>query len=371
MIPFLDLKAQYASIRAEILAAITAVLDSGQYSLGPAVAEFEHAFARFCGVEHVVAVSSGTSALHLALLAAGVRKGDEVITTAHTFIATAAAVEYIGARPVLVDIELERMTIDPAKVEAAITLRTRAIIPVHLYGQCADMGPILAIAQQRGIAVVADAAQAHGASYQGKPVATLGGTACFSFYPGKNLGAYGEGGAIATNETEWANAMRAMRDWGQRKKGEHTLPGFNYRMDNIQGAVLGVKLARLNEWNARRRSRAALYDKLIRERIAHGAVIRPQAVSDGDPVWHLYVVRVRDRDGARARMERDGVQTGIHYPLPVHLQPVFAHLGYHAGDFPVAEAVTREIISLPIYPELTDRQVVEVVDSLGRAVTGV
>jgi len=265
MIPFLDLKAQYRNLQAEILPAIAAVLESSQFVLGKEVARFEEEFAEYCGVRHCVAVNSGTSALHLALLAAGVKPGDEVITTSFTFVATVAAILYAGAKPVLVDIHPESYTIDPELLPAAVTPRTRAILPVHLYGQPADMDPIMAIARTHGLVVIEDACQAHGATYKNRKVGGIGELGCFSFYPGKNLGAYGEGGAVTTNTAAFDETLRMMRDWGQREKYLHELQGFNYRMDGIQGAILRVKLRRLNEWTEQRRSHASLYDRLLRD----------------------------------------------------------------------------------------------------------
>jgi dTDP-4-amino-4,6-dideoxygalactose transaminase len=352
MIPYLDLKAQYRSIKDEIDAAVLRVLDSTQYILGDEVAAFEREFASYCQASETVAVNSGTSALHLALLAAGIGAGDEVITTPFTFVATVAAIRYTGATPVLVDIEPDYFTIDPAKIEAAVTPRTRAIIPVHLYGQPADMAPILDLARRRGLTVIEDAAQAHGADYHGARCGSIAEVAAFSFYPGKNLGAYGEGGALTTTRADIAATCRTLRDWGQERRYEHRFKGFNYRMDGIQGAILRVKLRHLDAWTERRRQVAAWYA----DALDHDVVRLPQTRPGCRHVYHVYVVRSQTRDALRTSLTAQGIQTGIHYPIPVHLQPAHADLGYTAGDFPVAEGVAREVLSLPIFPELSDGQ---------------
>ncbi|MBF0629238.1 MAG: DegT/DnrJ/EryC1/StrS family aminotransferase [Magnetococcales bacterium] len=356
MIPFLDLQAQYHALRPEMLEAISGVLESTQFVLGDAVAAFERDFAAFCGTRHAVAVNSGSSALHLALLAAGVGPGDEVITTPTTFVATTAAILYAGARPVFVEINPVTHCLDPNRVEQAITPRTRVILPVHLHGLMAEMDPLLEIAGRHGLLVIEDAAQAHGARYRGRKAGELGAMGCFSFYPGKNLGAYGEGGAVVTHSDEYAVKLRMLRDWGLAGRHNHVLKGFNFRMDGIQGAVLGVKLPHLDGWNAARRSRAALYDALL----APGGVSIPRPPAHCEPVYHVYAVRLAARDRIQAALQARGVATNIHYPRPVHLQPAYADLGYGPGAFPHAEAAAREFLSLPIYPELTDDQVAEV-----------
>jgi dTDP-4-amino-4,6-dideoxygalactose transaminase len=353
MIPYLDLRAQYQSIKPEVDAAIARVLESAQFVLGDAVAGFERAFADYCGAGEAIGVNSGTSALHLALLAAGVGPGDEVITVPFTFVATVSAIGYAGARAVLVDIEPDYYTMDPAKLEKAITPRTKAIIPVHLYGQPADMDPILSIARKHGLTVIEDAAQAHGAKYHGRPCGSMGEVGCFSFYPGKNLGAYGEGGAVVTNNRELARRIRTLRSWGEEKRYEHTVKGFNYRMDGIQGAVLGVKLRHLEAWTEARRSRAAVYRQVLADVPVPLPVERPGARH----VYHVFAVRVSQREMWRERLAAAGVQTGVHYPIPVHLQPAHLDLGYRRGDFPVSEAAADEVLSLPLYPELTDAQI--------------
>jgi dTDP-4-amino-4,6-dideoxygalactose transaminase len=353
MIPFVDLKAQYRALKPEIDRAIQQVLDESQYILGPAVAGFERNFASFCRTTEAIGVNSGTSALHLALLAAGVGPGDEVITVPFTFVATVAAIEYAGAKPVLVDVEPDYWTMDPAKLEAAITPRTKAIVPVHLYGQPADMDPILAIAEKHGLTVIEDACQAHGSEYKGRRCGSMGRVACFSFYPGKNLGAYGEGGAVVTSDAPLAAKIRLLRAWGEETRYEHKYRAFNYRMDGIQGAVLGVKLKHLEAWTTARRTRAAVYA----QRLADTGVALPVERPGARHVYHAYVVRLKDRDAWRSRLGEAGVQTGVHYPIPVHLQPAYRDLGYDVGVFPVAERAAEEVLSLPIFPELTDAQI--------------
>jgi len=365
MIPYLDLKAQYRGIKDEIDAAVLRVLDSAQFILGEEVAAFEREFATYCQAPESVGMNSGTSALHLALLAAGIGPGDEVITTPFTFVATVAAIRYAGATPVFVDVEPDHLTIDPSKIESAITRRTRAIVPVHLYGQPADMNPILEIAGTRGLTVVEDAAQAHGSEYHGRRCGSLSGIAAFSFYPGKNLGAYGEGGSITTTRHDLATTCRVLRDWGQEKRYEHRLKGFNYRMDGIQGAVLRVKLRHLEAWTERRREVAQWYA----EALDPASVRLPKERPGCRHVYHCYVVRSDDRDGLRDALGQQGIQTGIHYPIPVHLQPAHEDLGYKAGDFPVAEAAAREVLSLPIYPEMTRAQVQAVANAVSAART--
>jgi dTDP-4-amino-4,6-dideoxygalactose transaminase len=349
MIPFLDLKAQYRAIKPEIEAAIARILDSGQYILGDEVAAFEEEFAAYSGARHGVAVNSGTSALHVALLAAGVKAGDEVITVPFTFVATVSAIGYTGARAVFVDVDPRSYTMDVTKLEAAITPRTKAIVPVHLYGQPADMDPILEIARRHNLPVIEDACQAHGAEYKGRRAGSLGTYGCFSFYPGKNLGAYGEGGIAVTNDPAGAKTMRMLRDWGQERKYEHVLKGFNYRMDGFQGAILRVKLRYLEEWTEARRARAAKY----RELLAGSELQTPIEMPYARHVYHVYAVRCNDRKTMQQTLLARGVQTGIHYPIPVHLQPAHADLGYKEGDFPVSELAAREVLSLPMFAELS------------------
>jgi dTDP-4-amino-4,6-dideoxygalactose transaminase len=355
-IPLLDLKAQYHSIKPEIDAAMARILESGQFVLGAEVSAFEEEFAAYSGTTECIALNSGTSALHLALLAAGVGPGDEVITVPFTFIASVAAIGYVGARAVLVDIDPASFTLDPAAVEGAISARTKAIMPVHLYGQTADMDPIMLVARRHGLAVIEDAAQAHGAKYKGRPAGGIGDLGCFSFYPGKNLGAYGEGGAVTTNNSDFARTIRSLRDWGQDRKYHHVLRGFNYRMEGFQGAILRVKLRHLEEWTEARRARAAQYDQLL---IDSGVEI-PKQMPWGRHVYHVYTVRADHRDGLQAKLNAEGIQTGVHYPLPAHLQPAFADLGYGPSAFPNSEAASRRVLSLPIYPELAKQGVAEV-----------
>jgi dTDP-4-amino-4,6-dideoxygalactose transaminase len=363
MIPYVDLKAQYRSIKNEIDAAVMRVLESTQFVLGEEVAAFEREFATYCDASESVGVNSGTSALHLALLAAGIEPGDEVITTPFTFVATVAAIRYAGATPVLVDIEPDYFTIDVSKIESAITPRTRAIMPVHLYGQPADMAPIVEIARRHGLTVIEDAAQAHGSEYHGRRCGSLAEVAAFSFYPAKNLGAYGEGGAITTTRPDVATTCRILRDWGQEKRYEHRLKGFNYRMDGIQGAVLRVKLRHLENWTEKRRQVARWYA----EGLDPENVRVPKERLGCRHVYHVYVVRSDDRDALRDVLTKQEIQTGIHYPIPVHLQPAHADLGYHVGDFPVAETVAREVLSLPIFPEMTREQVLTVAAAVSEA----
>ena len=352
-VPFLDLKAQYATIAGEIRAALDEVLANTAFVLGPAVQRFEKAFAEYCGVEHCVALNSGTSALHVALLCLDIGPGDEVIVPAMSFVATAWPVLYVGARPVFVDVDPRRYTLDPNQLARAITKKTKAIIPVHLYGQCADMDPILAIAAERGVPVIEDAAQAHGATYKGRRAGALGRLACFSFYPGKNLGAYGEGGALVTHDAELADRERQLRDHGQKTRYVHERLGFNYRMDGFQGAVLGVKLKYLDRWNAARRRVAAEYDR----KLSNAAVISPPPCPDGEHIYHIYALRCEKRDELKANLQECGIGTNLHYPTPIHLQKPFEPFGYRAGSMPVSEEIGATELSLPMYAELTAEQI--------------
>lgn len=364
MIPYLDLHAQYTAIRGEVLAALEAVCESSRFAQGPVTAEFEKAFADYCGVKHCIGVNSGTSALHLAMRCLNVEPGDEVITSPMTFIATAWAISYIGATPVFVDIDPDRRTMDPDKLEAAIGRRTKAILPVHLFGQPSDMESILRIADRHGIPIVEDAAQAHGALYNERRVGQFGVMGCFSFYPGKNLGAYGEGGALVTNDDGIASRARALRDHGQNRRYYHDEIGYNYRMDSFQAAVLNIKLKQLDKWNAVRMRQALKYSELLT-----GAPVKPPTFYlDSHAVWHCYVVECDRRDEVRSRLSEAGIETGIHYPVPVHLQPAYSFLGRRPGDFPVSESFSRHCLSLPIYPELTDAQLQAVANTLRKAV---
>jgi dTDP-4-amino-4,6-dideoxygalactose transaminase len=359
-VPYLDLKAQYQSIKHEIDAAISLVLDSCQFVLGPEVATFEQEFATYCGTSDCIALNSGTSALHLALLAAGVGPGDEVITVPFTFVASVAAICYTGASPVLVDIDPRSFTMDPAAIETVITSRTKAILPVHLYGQPADMDPIMEVARRHGLVVIEDAAQAHGAKYKGRPVGSIGDMACFSFYPGKNLGAYGEGGAVTTSNAEHGCTVRMLRDWGQDRKYHHVLRGYNYRMEGFQGAILRVKLRHLEQWTEARRAVVTQYNR----HLADAGVERPTEMPWARHVYHVYTLRADNRDGLQIALQAEGIQTGIHYPVPVHLQPAYADLGYGKGAFLQSEKAAAQVLSLPLYPEMTDVQVQRVSQAL-------
>lgn len=362
MIPFLDLKAQHAAIRHELNEAIDRVFESSQFVLGREVEQFEQEFARYCGVRHAAGVNTGTSALHLAMLAAGIGPGDEVITVPFTFVATVAAVRYTGATPVLVDVDPQTLTMDVDRIEAAITPKTRAILPVHLYGQMAEMDRIMAIARRHGLLVIEDACQAHGAEYHGRRAGSIGDLGCFSFYPGKNLGACGEGGMVVTSNEEYVRRVKMLRDWGQAKKYLHELKGFNFRLEGLQGALLRVKLRHLESWTDARRVRGARYAGAL----ADADVIAPADVPNTRHVFHVYAVRCADRPSLQQALEHEGIHTNIHYPIPVHLQPAHADLGYHEGDFPVSESAARQVLSLPMYPELPLEAVDRVADAVRR-----
>jgi dTDP-4-amino-4,6-dideoxygalactose transaminase len=364
-VPYLDLKAQYQSIKSEIDAAVAAVLESCQFILGPEVAAFEREFAAYCGATECIALNSGTSALHLALLAAGVGPGDEVITVPFTFAASVAAIVYTGARPVLIDIDPRTFNMDPALVESAITPRTKAILPVHLYGQPADMDPIMAVAKRHGLIVIEDAAQAHGAKYKERPVGSIGDIGCFSFYPAKNLGAYGEGGAVTTNNPEYARTIRMLRDWGQDRKYHHVLRGYNYRMEGFQGAILRVKLRHLERWTKARRAIALQYNELL----ADCGLDLPAEMPWARHVYHVYTMRSDARDGLQAALLAEGIQTAVHYAVPVHLQPAYAEFGRGKGSLPHAEAAAQQVLSLPMYPELSEPAITQVVNAVKLAAT--
>ncbi len=352
-IPYLDLQAQYQSIKPEIDAAIARVLDSSAYVLGPAVNEFELAFAAYCTADHCAGVNSGTSALHLALLAMDVGPGDEVITAANTFVATIAAIAHTGAKPVLVDVDPESRNIDPKLLSMALSQKTKAIVPVHLYGRMADMDPIMQVAKKYDISVLEDAAQAHGAEYKGRRAGSIGRMAAFSFYPGKNLGAYGEAGAICTSDSSLDKAVRMLRDHGSERKYYHDRLGFNARMEGIQGAVLGVKLKHLDQWNEARRSIARQYHELL----AGLPLTLPDMNDDYGQVFHLYVIETDRRDDLQKYLAGRDIPSLIHYPVPTHLQAGFDFLGYRRGDFPITERLCSEVLSLPIFPEMTPEQV--------------
>jgi dTDP-4-amino-4,6-dideoxygalactose transaminase len=352
-VPYLDLQAQMRPIREEIDAAIARTLDNCSFCLGPDVVQFEKDFARFCGAEHCVAFNSGTSALHVALLLLDIGRDDEVITTPCTFVATSWAISYVGAKPIYVDVDDATFNLNPEMVEGAITPRTKAILPVHLYGHPANLDGLLKIANKHHLPLVEDACQAHGAKYRGKVVGTLGAISCFSFYPGKNLGAYGEGGALVTNNAAFAARARALREHGSTQRYYHDEVGFNYRMEGMQGAVLGVKLKHLDSWTRGRRRVAHRYHKLL----AETPLQLPIEADYAESAYHLYVVRHPERDALKKHLEANKVGCALHYPLPLHLQKCYANLGHKNGDFPVAEKVARECLSLPIYPEMTDGQI--------------
>src|SRR5689334_2941587 len=346
MIPYIDLKAQYHNIKAEIDAAIASVLESSQFALGSEVAAFEKEFASYCTSREAVGVNSGTSALHLALLAAGIGPGDEVVTTPFTFVATVAAILWTGATPVYVDIDPESYNLDPNLLEAALTPRTKAILPVHLYGHPADMDSIRGIARARGILVIEDAAQAHGAEYKGQRAGSMGDLACFSFYPGKSLGAYGEAGAMVTSNPEYAKTVRLLRSWGESRRYYHDLRGFNYRMEGMQGAILRVKLRHLERWTEARRAHAALYDSLLKT----CGVVTPRELPYARHVYTVYAIRSSRRDVLAEALKAADIQYGIHYPIPIHLQRAYRDARYGVGAFPVAERVAQEVLSLPMFP---------------------
>jgi dTDP-4-amino-4,6-dideoxygalactose transaminase len=359
-VPFVDLKAQYQTIKPEIDAAIASVIENTNFILGPQVAAFEEAFAEYVGGAFCVGVNSGTAALQLALMACGIGQGDEVIVPSFTFFATAETVSVLGAVPVFVDVDPVSYTITAAGIERAITPRTRAIIPVHLYGQPADLDPIRALAEQHNLHVIEDAAQAHGAEYKGRRVGGLGTAGCFSFYPSKNLGAYGEAGAIVTNDEHLVRQLRLLRQHGQTSKYAHAMVAYNFRLEEIQAAVLNVKLAHLDKWNNGRRERAATYDELLSDT----GLVLPREMEYARHVYHVYAVQCDSRDELQNRLAAHGIQSGIHYPIPIHLQPAYASLGYKAGDLPVTERLSERVLSLPLFAELTDAQQRAVADAI-------
>jgi dTDP-4-amino-4,6-dideoxygalactose transaminase len=360
-VPYLDLKAQYRALQPDIDAAVRRVFESGEFVLGGEVERLEQEFAEYCGVRHAIGVNSGTSALHLALLAAGVGPGDEVITVPFTFVATTAAIRYTGARPVFVDVEPVTYGIDSAQIEARITSRTKAILPVHLYGHPCDMDAVLEIARRRSLAVIEDAAQAHGALYKGRRAGSMGDLAAFSFYPTKNLGACGEGGLVATNDEARARQVRMLRNWGAERRYQHVLKGFNYRMEAIQGAVLRVKLKHLEEWTEARRAHAAAYNQLLRS----SCLTLPRELPGARHVYHCYTILAPDRAALEERLRAARIGYAIHYPQPIHLMEAHADLGYRRGDFPVAESLAERVLSLPMFPELTPAQIEQVAQAVG------
>ena len=374
-IPFLDLRTQFRAIEHEVLPMVKEAMENAAFIGGPQVSGFEEEFANFCQTKYCVGVNSGTDALRFALLASGVRPGDEVITVPHTFIATTEAISQVGAKPVFVDIDPKTYNMDPNKLENYLNNRSKefgsslqpqasslkqgpkapkAVIPVHLYGQPADMDPILEIAKKKNLLVIEDACQAHGSQYKGKKAGSMGVVGCFSFYPGKNLGAYGEGGAVVTNDESIANTIRMVRDHGQAKKYFHDMEGYNGRLDAIQAGVLRIKLKRLGAWNDSRRQNAKYYNELLSG--IEGVTIPVEADSCRH-VYHLYVILVNDRDGLQKYLNGKGVGTGLHYPVPLHLQKAYAYKGYKEGDFPVTENVAKRLLSLPMFPELTKAQI--------------
>jgi len=360
-IPFLDLKIQYKAIQDEVLPVITEAMSNAAFVGGPQVSGFEEEFASFCESKYCVGVGSGTDALRFALIAAGVGRGDEVITVPNTFIATTEAISQVGARPVFVDILPDTFTMDVAQLEEAITEKTKAIIPVHLYGQPVDMDPLLETAHRHNISVIEDACQAHGALYNGRKAGSMGLAGCFSFYPGKNLGAYGEGGAVVTNDESIARKIKMIRDHGQAKKYFHDFEGYNGRLDAIQAAVLRIKLKRLEKWNSERRENAKYYNELLSD---VPGVKTPVEAGYARSVYHLYVILVDDRDRLQKFLGEKGIGTGLHYPVPLHLQKAYRHLGYNKGSFPVVEETAERLLSLPMFPELTKNQIEHVVTSI-------
>ncbi len=362
MIPLLDLAAQYRELKPEIDAAIARVFESSQFILGQETEAFEQEFAAYCGVDHAIGVNSGTSALHLALLAAGIGPGDEVITVPFTFFATVATILYTGATPVYVDIDPATFNIDVRRIEAAITERTRAILPVHLYGQPADMDPILDIARRHKLVVIEDVAQAHGAEYHGRRTGSIGDIGCFSFYPTKNLGAAGEGGLVTTNNTEYARTIRSLRSWGEEHRYYPVLKGYNYRLAGIQAAILRVKLSRLEQWTEARRKLAAEYDRLLKD----AGVRVPATIPDVRHVYCLYTIQTPGRDELQKELDGVGIKTAVHYPVPVHLMPAYTDKRYKAGDFPISEACANAVLSLPLYPHMSSGQVQQVAQEVHR-----
>jgi len=363
MIPIIDLAAQYRELKTEIDAAIACVFESSQFILGKETAAFEEEFSAYCGVPCAIGVNSGTSALHLALLAAGIGPGHEVITVPFTFFATVATIGYVGATAVYVDIDPDTFNIDVSQIEAAITERTRAIMPVHLYGLPADMNPILDIARRHNLVVIEDAAQAVGAEYHGRRTGSIGDIGCFSFYPTKNLGAAGEGGMVTTKNPEYARKIRSLRSWAEERRYHPVLKGYNYRLEGIQAAILRVKLKRLDAWTETRRTLAAIYDRLLGE----ADVVRPTKPPHASHVYYLYTIRSTNRDALQRDLETAGIQTAVHYPTPIHLMPAYAAERYGVGDFPVAEACAQSVLSLPLHAHMSHEQVAEVAVEVGQA----
>ena len=365
-VPFLDLKSHHGPLRGELIGAIQEVIDAAAFAGGPFVARFEADFAAYCDCPHAIGVGSGTEALWLTLLALGIRSGDEVITVPNTFIATAEAITYCGAKPVFVDVDEGTYTMDPAALDESITPRTKAIIPVHLFGQPADLDPILEITRRHGLFLVEDACQAHGAGYKGRKVGSFGDAGCFSFYPGKNLGAFGEAGAVVTNDAKLQEKIRILRDHGQIRKYHHVMVGWNCRMDGIQAAVLRIKLRHLERANQLRRSHAAHYDRAFD---GFSAIVTPAEMARVRHVYHIYAIRVQEKDEVIRFLAEKGIECGVHYPVPIHLQEAYRNLGYRPGAFPVAERCASEFVSLPMFPELSAAQVAMVAEGVKAAVT--
>jgi dTDP-4-amino-4,6-dideoxygalactose transaminase len=352
-LPLVDLRAQHTAIAAEVEAAVQKVMANADFILGADVAAFEEEFARYCGTKHAVGLDSGMSALELGMRAMGIGPGDEVITPAGSFIASSSAISFTGAKPVWVDVDPQTYNLNPSGIEAAITERTKAIMPVHLYGQPADMDRVQEVAARHGLPVIEDACQSHGARYNGRRTGSLGAFGAFSFYPSKNLGAYGDAGALTTNDSDLADRVRMMRNYGQRAKYEHVYLAWNRRLDTMQAAVLRVKLPHLDTWNESRRRLASLYGELL----AGCAVGLPHSSPDVEHVYHLYVIEADDRDQLQADLAARGIATGIHYPLPIHLQEAYRGAGFEAGSFPVSETAAKRVLSLPMYPEMTEQDV--------------
>lgn len=361
-IPLVDLKAQYLSIKEEIDEAIQRVLNKCNFIMGDEVKEFEEELASFCSAKYAVGVSSGTDALLLALKAINIQPGDEVITVPNTFIATTEAITMAGGKIKFVDIDEETFNIDTSKIESAITNKTRAILPVHLYGQPANMDPIIDVAKKYNLKVIEDAAQAHGAEYKNKRVGALGDIGIFSFYPGKNLGAYGDAGAVVTNDPDISNKIAMLRNHGRTKKYEHEYEGYNCRLDTLQAAILRVKLKYISSWNEARRNHASSYRKLLQ----NTDIILPTEQKDNKHIYHIFAVRVADRDNLLNKLKNEGIGAGIHYPIPLHLQPAYRYLGYKKGDFPITEKCAREIISLPMYPELDEVKIKKIAEAISK-----
>lgn len=364
-IPLVDLNLQYKPIKDEIAIALQEVLDTSAFIGGPMVERFEKLFAPFCQTKHAIGADSGTGALWMALLGLGIGPGDEVITTPNTYIATAEAISFCGATPVFVDIDKDTFNIDPALIENVITSKTKAIIPVHLYGQMVDMDPVMEIAASHDLTVVEDACQAHGAEYKGRRAGSIGDAGCFSFYPGKNLGAYGEAGAVTTNNSELTAVIKMFRDHGQQKKYYHSMIGWNGRMHGFQGAVLSVKIKYLEEWTEARIRNAQLYNELLD---GIDDVVIPQKVDYCRHVYHIYAIRVANRDRILDSLASQGINCGIHYPIPIHLQAAYEHLGYTRGAFPEAEAAANSVLSLPMFPELNEQQIHYISDAILKAI---